>query len=418
MHRHCPLGGHGGSARHPCDQRRVGCVHAFADAVHGADRRGSRRPDRRPARDQPDVAGDRRELRARSDRRRHEGRPDDGRGRRKPGARGQTPRSARSRAHRDQEALRRAGGASFQGRQGQVALPGAHSDARRALRRRDRLAHRRTGNPRKRCGSRGDRREGVRRADDDLDRGRRDEGASDAHVAEHDRREAPQRCGREARPRAVRHRAARPHRRRAGLEGAEEREAAPALRADHRDGQPAVPGWAGQLRRRGRQGFRDEELRQEGGRSGLQRPRPQEDRDRQAPPRRQKRRADPRDRLRGDGQPAYARVGPVHPRPDADHVALHARHRQGGAAHRRSVARRRAPLHAPLQLPAVLGRGDGHASRPEAARHRSRCARAAGARGGDSAGRPTSRTRSASSRKRSSRTARRRWARCAARRLR
>ncbi len=45
----------------------------------------------------------------------------------------------------------------------------------------------------------------------------------------------------------------------------------------------------------------------------------------------------------------------------------HARHREGGAAHRRPLPRGGAPLHAPLQLPALLGRGDGLHARPEAA---------------------------------------------------
>ena len=64
------------------------------------------------------------------------------------------------------------------------------------------------------------------------------------------------------------------------------------------------------------------------------------------------------DHLRGDRQPAHARLRPLHPRPDADHVAAHARHRQGGPADRRPLAREGPPVHAPLQLPAVLGRGD------------------------------------------------------------
>ena len=51
------------------------------------------------------------------------------------------------------------------------------------------------------------------------------------------------------------------------------------------------------------QGLAHEELRQEGRRGHLQGPRPQEDRDRQAPPRRARRRGDPADRVRGDGQP-------------------------------------------------------------------------------------------------------------------
>ena len=63
-------------------------------------------------------------------------------------------------------------------------------------------------------------------------------------------------------------------------------------------------------------------------------------------------------------EPADARLGPLHARADADHDAADARHREGRAAHRRSVARDGSPLHAPLQLPALLGRGD----RPHAGR--------------------------------------------------
>ncbi len=48
----------------------------------------------------------------------------------------------------------------------------------------------------------------------------------------------------------------------------------------------------------------------------------------------------------------------VHARADADHVAAHPRHRQGGAAHRRPLPRVGSPVHAPLQLPALLGRRD------------------------------------------------------------
>jgi hypothetical protein len=74
-----------------------------------------------------------------------------------------------------------------------------------------------------------------------------------------------------------------------------------------------------------------------------------------------------------------------------------------------------APLHAPLQLPALLGRGDGLHARPEAPRYRPRCA----AQRALEAVIPSTEefpTRSASSPRRSSRTARRRWDRCAARR--
>ena len=81
--------------------------------------------------------------------------------------------------------------------------------------------------------------------------------------------------------------------------------------------------------------------------------------------------------------PANARLRALHARPDADHVAAHPRHRQGGPADRRPLARDRPPVHAPLQLPALLGRGDRLHARPEAARHRPRRARPAGARADD-----------------------------------
>ena len=177
------------------------------------------------------------------------------------------------------------------------------------------------------------------------------------------------------------------------------------------------PGCARGLRAR-RARRNDQELCPQGGRVDLQGPRPQEDRGRQAPAGRPVRDRDPPDLVRGVGQPAHARLGALHPRADADHVAAHARHRQGGPADRRPVAREGPPLHPPLQLPAVLGRGDGADDRPEAPRHRPRRARPAGARGGHPGRRPTSRTRSGSSPRRSSRTARRRWARSAARRSR
>ena len=70
---------------------------------------------------------------------------------------------------------------------------------------------------------------------------------------------------------------------------------------------------------------------------------------------------------RGAGQPAHARLRALHARPDADHDAAHARDDEGGAADRRPLPRAEPPLHAPLQLPALLGRGDGLHARPEAA---------------------------------------------------
>ena len=65
--------------------------------------------------------------------------------------------------------------------------------------------------------------------------------------------------------------------------------------------------------------------------------------------------------------PARARHRPLPARPDAGALAADARHREGGPADRRPLARDRPPLHAPLQLPALLGRGDGLHARPEAA---------------------------------------------------
>ena len=172
--------------------------------------------------------------------------------------------------------------------------------------------------------------------------------------------EGPVREQFESRPR-------RPHRRRAGLEGAEVGEAPPALRADRRDGRAALPGRHARSRGRAREGLAHEELRQAGGRGDLQEHRPPQDRGRQAPAGRSQRRGDPPDRVRGGSLPAHARLGPLHPRADADPDALHARHGEGGPADRRPLPRERAPLHAPLQLPALLGRGDGLHARPEAA---------------------------------------------------
>ena len=232
-----------------------------------------------------------------------------------------------------------------------------------------------------------------------------------------DPREEALGCRRGAGSRPVRGRPARPHRGRAGLEGAQVRQAAPALRPDRRHGRAAVPGRARGLRAR-RARRHDEELRPEGGRVDLQGPRPQEDRGREAPPRRPLRDRDPPDLLRGVGQPAHARLGALHPRPDADHVAAHPRHRQGGPADRRPLAREGPPLHPPLQLPAVLGRGDGADDRARAAATSATVRSPSGRSRRSSRTRPTSRTRSASSPRRSSRTAPRRWARSAARRSR
>ena len=73
--------------------------------------------------------------------------------------------------------------------------------------------------------------------------------------------------------------------------------------------------------RAGGQGHADEAVRQAGRRGDLQGPRPQEDRGREAAAGRPRHRGDPPDRLRGRRLAAHARLGALHPRPDADHDA-------------------------------------------------------------------------------------------------
>ena len=280
---------------------------------------------------------------ARPDRRRHEGRPDDGRGRRRRGARGEAARGARARARRDPQALRGAGGPAAPGRQAEVARPRAHRRARARARPRDlgadpgatacaRAARssrsslaelapelvdgrrpRRTSPRRCRCG---------RASTLLLEKQRlvaveapvREQFENDLRAltdAEQDSKELKS---------AKRHAALRPHR---------------------RGRRAAVPGRPGDGRRRGagRQGLAHEAVRQEGGRGDLQGPRPQEDRRRQAAARRPRHRGDPADRRARSASPAHARLGALHARADADHVAAHARHREGGPADRRPLAR-------------------------------------------------------------------------------
>ena len=72
-----------------------------------------------------------------------------------------------------------------------------------------------------------------------------------------------------------------------------------------------------------------------------------------------------------------ARLGAVHPRGDADPLQRGAGHEPHGHAGRQPQPGRVEDLLAPLQLPAVLGRGGRLHARPEAPRHRSRRARRA-----------------------------------------
>ena len=80
-------------------------------------------------------------------------------------------------------------------------------------------------------------------------------------------------------------------------------------------GQPPAGG------RAGGQGLGDEAVHQACLRGGLQGPRPEEDRSRQAPPGRALGGGDPSRRVRGRGEPPHARLGALHARPDADHDA-------------------------------------------------------------------------------------------------
>ena len=176
-------------------------------------------------------------------------------------------------------------------------------------------------------------------------------------------REAAAGRGRGPGARAVRGRPRRSHRRRAGLEGAQVGQAASALRADRRHGRAAVPG---RPRRRGKDSLTKSFVKKAA----------------EAIYKNIVRRKIAIDKRRPDGRsaeeirpiecevgvvPAHARLGPLHARADADPHALHARHREGGPADRRPLPRERPSLHAPLQLPALLGRGDGLHARPEAA---------------------------------------------------
>ena len=127
-----------------------------------------------------------------------------------------------------------------------------------------------------------------------------------------------------------------------------------------------VAKYAPETRRRG--GRRGPQVR---GRHRLRRDReghdPQGDRGRQEAPRRSRPGRDPADRVRGRHLPARARLGAVHPRRDPDPLQRGAGHDADGHADRHARAADDQALLAPLQLPALLGRGGGLHARPEAA---------------------------------------------------
>ena len=116
--------------------------------------------------------------------------------------------------------------------------------------------------------------------------------------------------------------------------------------------------------------------------------------------------------------PARPRLRRLHARRDAGARQLHARHRRRSAEDRARHRRALQALHAPLQLPAVLGWRDRTAARTGPPRDRPRRPRRARARAGRSRAKRSSPTPSASSPTSSSRTVPRRWPRSAAARWR
>ena len=378
------------AARHPVHQRHLRGADDLAAALHGAGRRRPDRVDRRRARRQPDAAGVGGERRARPDRRRHEGRADDGRGRRRARCPRSTILEAFELAHaRDPQAVRGAGGAAREGRQAEVARHGADGRARARARRPDlgpdpgRRACARPARSSTRSSPSAARRSRWTRPRRTSSGSSSTGRASPCCSRSSGRSPSRARCASSSRTTCGR--SPTPSRTRRSCKSAkrqllydriveEVQLPFPVAAAEPADGAEPV---------------KDPLTRQfvkKACRRDLQGPRPQEDRRRQAPPGRPLRGGDPPDHGRGRRQPARARLRPLHARPDADPQLAHPRHRQGGPADRRPLARAGAPLHAPLQLPAVLGRGDGLHAWPEAARHRPRCARAAGARADDPAG--------------------------------
>ncbi len=91
-------------------------------------------------------------------------------------------------------------------------------------------------------------------------------------------------------------------------------------------------------------------------------------------------RRDPAHLGRGRRASAHARVGPLHPRADAGALGRHDRFWPGSAENRRPRPREFQAVHAPVQLPAVLGGGGASAAltRPSRDRPRRTC-RARGA---------------------------------------
>ena len=85
----------------------------------------------------------------------------------------------------------------------------------------------------------------------------------------------------------------------------------------------------------------------------------------------------PADQRRGRGPAPHPRLGPLHPGPDPGALDRDARPVVRRAAPRHDLRGDGEALHAPLQLPALLGRRGAPDARPRSARDRPRCARRA-----------------------------------------
>ena len=181
--------------------------------------------------------------------------------------RGGAARGARARARGDHQALRGAGGAPRAGRQAEVARPELTDRARASASATGSASgSRTTASARPARSSRRSSRRSARRSTMELDRGgHRPSSSRHSMSPRHAPRQGAPGGRRGARARAVRGRPARADRGRAGLEGAEVGQAHAALRPDHRDGRAAVPGRAGDGRRRGTggQGRADAPVREE-----------------------------------------------------------------------------------------------------------------------------------------------------------
>ena len=164
--------------------------------------------------------------------------------------------------------------------------------------------------------------------------------------------------------------------------------AASSTRQPRSSGQARAPGRDRRRRGRGARAVRPRRRRR-GGRPRARQPgqgrvrqdreghHPQAHRRRQEAPGRPRHRRDPPDRDRGGHRAPNPRVRPVHARGDADLLRGRARHHADGHEGRQPRAPGDQDLLAPLQLPAVLGRGGRLHARTEAPRHRPRRARRA-----------------------------------------